>query len=199
MRDRLPGISVDLEKFRAGEIFPAELPLWLEIGFGGGEHILARARENPDVGLIGCEPFLNGIATLVLTLEADRLQNVRIWPDDALVLLDAAPPNAFDRIYLLYPDPWPKRRHNKRRFVNDATVAVLAKVLKSGGQVRFATDIDDYAGWTLSRFLASPDFKWNVAEADDWRQPWSGWQSTRYERKARKARRASAYLTFQRC
>ena len=118
--------------------------------------------------------------------------------DDATALLEAAPEAAFSRIYLLYPDPWPKRRQHKRRFVTERTVAALARALKPGGELRFATDIDDYAGWTLRRFLASPSFAWEARTADDWRIPWSGWGPTRYEAKARAAGRGSAYLTFRR-
>lgn len=171
---------------------------WLEIGFGAGEHLVARALENPDVGIIGCEPFVNGVAKLVLAIAEHDLDNVRVRSDDATALIEAAPPGAFSRIYLLYPDPWPKRRQNKRRFVNEETLALLARVLESGGEFRFATDIDDYAGWTLKRLLASPDFIWQASNANDWRQPWAGWSPTRYEEKARAAGRASVYLTFRR-
>ena len=192
------------------EVTPAELAsgvqlfaiptreLWLEIGFGGGEHLIARARENPDVGFIGCEPFVNGVAKLLAAIEEGGLANIRIRSDDATTLIEAAPTASFSRIYLLYPDPWPKRRQNKRRFVSSEIIAAFARVLKPGGELRFATDIDDYAGWTLRRFLASPDFVWDARVADDWRRPWDRWESTRYEVKARAAGRSSAYLTFRR-
>ena len=172
--------------------------LWLEIGFGGGEHLLARAAENPEVGFVGCEPFVNGVAKLLAGVEARGLDNVRVLADDATALIEAAPDAAFSRIYLLYPDPWPKRRQQKRRFVSERNVAALARVLSPGGELRFATDIDDYAGWTLRRFLASPGFVWSANAADDWRRPWAGWTPTRYEAKARAAGRGSAYLTFRR-
>jgi tRNA (guanine-N7-)-methyltransferase len=198
MRAVLPRLEVDLEALRAGRLFAQERELWLEIGFGGAEHLLARAAEHPEVGFIGCEPFVNGVAKLLAGLEARGLDNVRVRMDDATALIAAAPNAAFSRIYLLYPDPWPKRRHNKRRFVSERTVAALARVLKPGGELRFATDIDDYAGWTLRRFLASPEFVWQARTADDWRRPWEGWAPTRYETKARAAGRGSAYLTFRR-
>ena len=118
--------------------------------------------------------------------------------DDATALFEAAPDGCFSRIYLLYPDPWPKRRQHKRRFVSDANILALARVLKPGGELRFATDIDDYAGWTLRRFLPSPLFEWQARVADDWRKPWDGWAPTRYEQKARREGRSSAYLTFRR-
>jgi tRNA (guanine-N7-)-methyltransferase len=198
MRALLPRLEVDLEALRAGRLFTPTRELWLEIGFGGGEHLLARAAENPDIGLIGCEPFVNGVAKLLAGIAAQDLQNIRVFADDATALLAAAPEAAFSRVYLLYPDPWPKRRQHKRRFISEPNVAALARVLKPGGEVRFATDIDDYAGWTLRRFLASPEFSWQARAADAWRTPWEGWAPTRYEAKARAAGRVSAYLTFTR-
>ncbi len=198
--DLLPKLDVDLGALKSGApLFarPAR-ELWIEIGFGGGEHLIARARENPDIGFIGCEPFINGVAKLLAAIESEGLSNIRIRADDATSLIEAAPEASVSRVYLLYPDPWPKRRQNKRRFVSPANISALARALKSGGELRFATDIDDYAGWTLRRFLDSPDFVWDARAADDWRRPWAGWTPTRYEEKARAAGRASAYLTFRR-
>ena len=198
--DLLPRLEVSPVRLSGGApLF--DLPvreLWLEIGFGGGEHLAARARENPDVGFIGCEPFVNGVAKLLASIDEHKLENVRVRAGDALELIEAAPAASFSRIFLLYPDPWPKRRQNKRRLVSEAMIAGLARVARPGAELRFATDIDDYAGWTLRRFLASPDFVWNARRADDWRKPWRGWSATRYEAKARGAGRASAYLTFVR-
>jgi tRNA (guanine-N7-)-methyltransferase len=198
MGSLLPRVEADLEALRQGRLFSPGRELWLEIGFGGGEHLLAQAAENPGIGFIGCEPFVNGVAKLLAGVEAGRLENIRVRMDDATALVEIAPEAAFSRIYLLYPDPWPKRRQQKRRFVSDRSVAALARVLKPGGELRFATDIDDYAGWTLRRFLASPLFAWKAETADDWRAPWEGWAPTRYELKARAAGRGSAYLTFRR-
>ena len=172
--------------------------VWLEIGFGGGEHLLKRAAERPDVDFVGCEPFVNGVAKLLAGVEAQGLENIRVRADDVTALLKATPEATFSCVYLLYPDPWPKRRQHKRRFVRPANIALLARALKPGGQLRFATDIDDYAGWTLARMLASPAFAWEAGVADDWRLPWAGWEATRYEAKARREGRASAYLTFTR-
>jgi len=185
MRDLLPRLKLDVEALRQGRLFADARELWLEIGFGGGEHLLARALERPDVG------FIAGV-------EAQGLQNIRVAMGDATALFETVPDAALSRIYLLYPDPWPKRRQHKRRFVSERSVATLARVLRTGGEVRFATDIDDYAGWTLRRFLASPGFVWTARTADDWRAPWAGWTPTRYEAKARAAGRGSAYLTFRR-
>jgi len=198
MRDLAPRLEVDLAALRSGTLFEPGRELWLEIGFGGGEHLLARAAENPDVGFVGCEPFVNGVAKLLAGIEALGLTNLRVRADDATGLIEAAPDATFSRIYLLYPDPWPKRRQLKRRFVSERNIAALARVLKPGGELRFATDIDDYAGWTLRRFAASPLFAWEARTADDWRLPWAGWAPTRYEAKARAAGRSSAYLTFRR-
>jgi tRNA (guanine-N7-)-methyltransferase len=190
----LPRLEVDLKAFAAGApLFSTpKRELWLEIGFGGGEHLAARAHENPDVGFVGCEPFVNGVAKLLAAIGEGDLDNVRVRSDDATALIAAAPAGSFSRIYLLYPDPWPKRRQRKRRFVNPETIAALARALAPGGELRFATDIDDYAGWTLRRFLASAAFAWQASLADDWRKPWEGWASTRYETKARAAGRGSA-------
>jgi tRNA (guanine-N7-)-methyltransferase len=198
MRDLKPRLEADLAALRSGTLFAPGRELWLEIGFGGGEHLLARAAENPDVGFVGCEPFVNGVAKLLAGVEAQGLDNIRVRADDATALIEAAPDAAFSRLYLLYPDPWPKRRQQKRRIVSERNIAAFARVLKPGGELRFATDIDDYAGWTLRRFLSHPAFAWEATTADDWRRPWAGWAPTRYEAKARAAGRPSAYLTFRR-
>jgi tRNA (guanine-N7-)-methyltransferase len=170
----------------------------LEIGFGGGEHLLARAAEAPDVGFIGAEPFINGVAKLVRAIEGHGLRNLRLHDDEVTPLLQALPAASLDRVYLLYPDPWPKRRQRKRRLVSDERLAALARVLKPGAEFRFASDIDDYVGWTLARVLRSPDFHWPAMGAVQWRQPWPGWPGTRYEAKALAAGRTPSYLTFLR-
>jgi tRNA (guanine-N7-)-methyltransferase len=131
-------------------------------------------------------------------LEAKKLDNVRLYCGDAGKVIDALPAAALARVYLLYPDPWPKRRQRKRRFLSDAMLTALARVMRAGGELRFATDIDDNLGWTLARVLRSPDFIWKAETAADWREPWPGWTPTRYEAKARAAGRTPAYLTFVR-
>jgi len=200
VEDLLPRLEIDPAGLKRGEpaFGPGFRELRLEIGFGGGEHLAARAREAPDVAFIGCEPFINGVAKLLAVVDAEKLANIRIRAGDARELVGALPPGCLSRIYILYPDPWPKRRQNKRRLIGPQTLAELARVLAPGGEVRFATDIDDYAGWTLQRFLASPDFEWLAGEADDWRRPWQDWEPTRYEVKARSEGRPSCYLTFRR-
>jgi tRNA (guanine-N7-)-methyltransferase len=198
--NRLPPLAVDVARLAAGALLFDFAPreLWLEIGFGGGEHLVAQALAHPDIGIIGCEPFVNGVATALAGVERHGLANVRMQTDDARLLIAATPDAALSRIFILYPDPWPKRRHNKRRVISRETVAELARVAKPGATVRFATDIDDYAGWTLARFLASPYFRWLAESAKDWRRPWDDWSPTRYETKARNAGRTPVYLTFQR-
>ena len=195
----LPRIEIALEALGRPGLFPFEpREMWLEIGFGAGEHLIDRAKANPDVGFVGCEPFLNGVAAALSGIEREKLSNVRLRRGDAQALIEAAPEAFFARIFILYPDPWPKRRHHKRRVVSDAMIEALARVMRPCGELRFATDIDDYAGWTLRHFLASPHFRWTASRADDWRTPWPEWRPTRYEAKAHRAGRRSAYLTFVR-
>lgn len=170
----------------------------LEIGFGGGEHLLARMRERPDIGFIGVEPFVNGMAKFLATVERENLGNIRLWDGDAALLLPRLPEASLAGVDLLYPDPWPKRRQRKRRFVSDATLEAIARVLVPGGLFRFASDIDDYVGWTLARLLRSDKLAWIDERAEDWRQPYPGWVRTRYEAKAVLASRGTSYLTSSR-
>ena len=142
--------------------------------------------------------FVNGMAKMLSVIDRDGLKNIRLYDSDALDLLKKLPDASIGRLYLLYPDPWPKRRQNKRRFVSDETLKLIARVLRPGGQFRFASDIDHYVGWTLNHVMRSNEFRWLAKQPDDWRKPWSGWQSTRYELKAIKEGRKSAYLTFER-
>lgn len=170
----------------------------LEIGFGGGEHLLARMRERPDVGFIGVEPFINGMAKFLAVVEKEGLQNMRLWDDDAALLLPRLPAASLAGVDLLYPDPWPKRRQRKRRFLSDRTLALIARVLAPGGTFRFASDIDDYVGWTLARLLRSDALDWVDETAEDWRTPYPGWVRTRYEAKAFREGRTPSYLTARR-
>lgn len=170
----------------------------LEIGFGGGEHLTAEAEAHPEVGFIGCEPFVNGMARALSLIAGKELTNVRLHFGDAADLLAWLPDASLAGVDLLYPDPWPKRRHWKRRFIQGASVAALARVLAPGGVFRFATDWPDYAAWTLERLLRSPRFAWTAERADDWRLPWPGYTRTRYEEKALQAGRRPCYLVFVR-
>ena len=170
----------------------------LEIGYGGGEHIARKALENPNIAYIGCEVFSGGIGKLLDKIDKSDIKNIRLYSDDAIKLLAALAPNSIDEIYLLYPDPWPKTRHNKRRFVSLATLDAMAEVLKPDGLFHFATDIEDYANWTLAFILRHDKFHWNVQTPNSWHQPYVGWQATRYEKKARKqGRNISYYFSFE--
>lgn len=170
-------------------------PLWLEIGFGGGEHLVHQAGLNPDVGIIGCEPFMNGVAMLLGKIREAGTDNIRVYPGDARHMFDVLPENSVDRAFLLYPDPWPKKRHHRRRFVTDEHIAPLATVLKPGAVFRVATDIEDYVRQTL-QVVPRHGFEWQANSPQDWRQPWSDWISTRYEQKALREGRTPHYLTF---
>jgi tRNA (guanine-N7-)-methyltransferase len=171
---------------------------WLEIGFGGGEHLAAQARARRDVNFVGCEPFVNGMAKLLAAIDQEGLDNIRVWDDDVTRLLPSLPDACFDRVMILYPDPWPKRRQRKRRLVSDDMLAMLARIMKPGAELRFASDIDDYVGWVLARVLRSARFRWTATRAEDWRRPYEGWPGTRYEAKAIREGRAPSYLTFVR-
>ena len=172
--------------------------LRLEIGFGGGEHLIAQAEANPRCAFIGCEPFINGMAKALAAIEAKGLVNVRLYQGDASFLLDWLPESSLDRIDLLYPDPWPKRRHWKRRFIQEESIVKLARVLKRSGEFRFASDWPDYVGWTLQRLTRAPTFAWTAERADDWRKPWPDFVRTRYEQKALREGRVPCYLAFRR-
>lgn len=156
---------------------------WLEIGFGGGEHMASQAARAPQVLIVGCEPFLNGVASAVRHVAEQELKNVRIHDGDARELVARLPEASLDRVFILFPDPWPKARHHKRRIVQPEMIADLARVLKPGGRLRFATDVAGYADWALERLLASPHFRWQAERADDWRVPPADHITTRYEEK----------------
>lgn len=197
----LPHLSFDASKPLSdpgGLFLDRPSALWLEIGFGGGEHLAAEAAANRSTGYIGCEAYLNGIAKALSLLEAASLRNVRLYNGDARALIEILPRASLDGVYLLYPDPWPKRRHRRRRLLSDEMLARIARVMRPGSELRFATDVDDNAGWTLANVLRSPDFVWVAADPRDWQRPWTGWSGTRYEEKAHRAARPPVYLTFLR-
>jgi tRNA (guanine-N7-)-methyltransferase len=198
----LPRLALDLSQpppDNLAGLFPVPVnDIRLEIGFGGAEHLIAQAQANPRTGFIGCEPFVNGMAKALVAIDEHKLGNIRLHHGDAVELIAWLPANSIARVDLLYPDPWPKRRHWKRRFVSDENVAALARILKPGGEFRFATDWANYAEWTLLRLTRSRDFIWTAERADDWRAPWPGFGGTRYEGKAVREGRAPAYLIFRR-
>ncbi len=159
---------------------------------------MAEARAFPQTGFIGCEPYVNGMAKILAQIEAHNIGNIRLFAGDAAELLAWAPPQSMRRIDLIHPDPWPKRRHWKRRFVQDSTVAAMARILKADGEFRFVSDIDDYCAWTLSHLLRSPDFFWTAERASDWQAPWPDYTMTRYGAKAEREGRKATYLRFRR-
>jgi tRNA (guanine-N7-)-methyltransferase len=201
METALPGLSLDVS---ASILDPETIftegvsDLWLEIGFGGGEHLAAEAARHRDRAYIGCEPFLNGVAKALGLIEDAALTNVRLYEGDAGDVIGALPPRSLAGAYLLFPDPWPKRRHRKRRFLSDETLEQLARVMRPSAELRFATDIDDNAGWTLARVLRSGEFVWLAESAAEWRCPWPDWGGTRYEAKALAEGRRPAFFTFRR-
>jgi tRNA (guanine-N7-)-methyltransferase len=200
----LPRLALDLATpapapTDLASLFPQPVEaLRLEIGFGGGEHMIAEAERAPRTGFIGVEPFINGMAKALASIAARKLTNIRLHFGDAIFLLDWLPAGALARVDLIYPDPWPKRRHWKRRFVQPATLAALARVLRPGGEFRFVSDWPDYAAWTLAYVTRSPEFEWTAERADDWRLPWDGFTRTRYEAKALREGRVPCYLVFRR-
>jgi tRNA (guanine-N7-)-methyltransferase len=198
----LPQLALDLSRpapAPLSALFPVPVTnIALEIGFGGGEALIAQARERPDTGYVGVEPFLNGMAKALAAIESNNLRNIRLHFDDAADLIAWLPEMSLARIDLIHPDPWPKRRHWKRRFVQDEMVAQLGRILRPGSDFRFVTDIADYAAWTLQRFVRSSVFEWTAQRADDWRKPWPGFTGTRYHAKATRADRPSCFLVFRR-
>ncbi len=171
--------------------------VWLEIGFGGGEHLVHMAATNPSIGLIGCEPYINGVAMLLGKLRDANVTNVAIHPGDARDLFDVLPPESISKAFLNYPDPWPKKRHHRRRFVTPEHLEPLHRVMKPGAELRVATDIKDYVRQTLEE-VPQAGFVWLAEQASDWRDPWVDWLSTRYEQKALREGRTPHYLTFRR-
>jgi tRNA (guanine-N7-)-methyltransferase len=198
----LPAFQVDLDTpppASLASLFPMPVEsLRLEIGFGGGEHLIHRAIENPTTGFIGVEPFVNSMQKLLAHVEDAGVSNIRVYDDDATQLLDWLPDACLDQIDLLYPDPWPKTRHWKRRFVSSVNLDRFHRVLKPGGKFCFASDIDTYVNWTLQHCHAHGGFQWTASNAADWLTPYAGWPGTRYEAKAKREGRSSAYLTFKR-
>lgn len=172
-------------------------PLWLEVGFGGGEHMVHQAVLHPEVEIIGCEPFINVVAMLLGKIRDAAVQNIAVHPGDVRDLFDVLPDDCIDRAFLLYPDPWPKKRHHRRRFVTPEHLEPLARVMAPGAIFRVATDIPDYVRQTLEE-VPRAGFDWLAESPSDWRRPWSDWIETRYENKALREGRVPHYLTFRR-
>jgi tRNA (guanine-N7-)-methyltransferase len=198
----LPRLAINLSAPAPSDLralFPVPVSdVALEIGFGGGESMISQAHAEPRTGFLGVEPFVNGMAKALAAIDEGGLENIRLHFEDAVTLIAWLPEASLARIDLIHPDPWPKRRHWKRRFVQDEMIDQLARILKPGGEFRFVTDIADYAAWTLLRFLRSDQFAWTARRAEDWRQAWPGFTPTRYHAKAAREQRASCFLIFRR-
>lgn len=198
METLLPRIEVKVVE--GATLYPHDLfakapcALWLEIGFGGGEHLAAQAAANPDVGVIGCEPFVNGVASLLGHISEQQLKNVRLYPGDARVLLDSMPESCLDRCFVLFADPWPKKRHHERRFIGPDNLPRLARVLKPGAELCLATDVMPLAEWMREHTNAHPAFACVYDSFD----PPAHWVQTRYEQKGRAAGREPVYMIFRR-
>jgi tRNA (guanine-N7-)-methyltransferase len=197
METLLPSLRVPAEAFDPRALKADTAEVWLEIGFGGGEHLAAQAVRAPDVLLIGAEPFQNGVASALRHIAEHGLANVRLHDGDARDLLARLPDGCLDRVFILFPDPWPKARHHKRRLIQADVAAELARVLKAGGRLRFASDWADYVDWSLERLGATPGLAWTAERADDWREPPVDHVTTRYEQK-RLGDCAPAFLEFTR-
>lgn len=204
LETRLPELRVELPQAEGGQLDPATLfdapkrAYWLEIGFGGGEHLAAQAAANPDVGFIGSEPFMNGVASLIRHCEDHDLSNVRIYPDDVRDLLPLLPDGSLERIAVLFADPWPKKRHHSRRIIQHETIAEFHRLIAPGGELRLATDDMGYLRWMLARATAHRGFRWLAEGPDDWRIRPDDWPETRYEGKARAQGRKPAFMRFLR-
>ena len=177
---------------------PRKRAVWLEIGFGGGEHLAHQAAGHPDIGFLGCEVFEAGIASALSHIEERRLENVRLHPEDARVLLAALKPQSLERVFLLFPDPWPKRRTAKRRFVNRGNLDRLAELITPGGELRIASDDPTYIEWTLQHVPVHPEFQWLAQSPADWQERYADAIETRYEKKAREAGRVPHFFRFLR-
>ncbi|WP_019994961.1 tRNA (guanine(46)-N(7))-methyltransferase TrmB [Aureimonas ureilytica] len=202
LAERMPTLGLDLSSPAPADLtalFEAEVSaVRLEIGFGGGEHLHWESGRHPGTGFIGVEPFRNSMAKMLVALEAEPRANLRLFDDDATLLLDWLPDASLSGIDLFYPDPWPKKKHWKRRFVNERTLRRFARVLKPGAPFRFASDIETYVDWTLQHLRDHEAFEWLAQSPSDWHTPYEGWPGTRYEAKAHREGRKGAYLTFRR-
>jgi len=191
LEDDLPRYAAILpENCHSGSVDPAAFfpeknysAYWLEIGFGNGEHLAEQAQRNPEIGMIGCEPFINGVSKLLTEITAQSLENIRIWPEDARILMDALRPACLDKVFLLHPDPWPKKRHRGRRFIQTETLDVLARLMRKGAELRLATDDTALADWMLEKTWRHPEFDFQAECADDWRLRPEDWPETRYGQK----------------
>ncbi len=196
--DVRPDLSVPPPETAAALFAVPVSEVWLEIGFGGGEHLVWQAQQRSDVGIIGCEPFEEGVVKVLALIEKEGIRNIQVHPDDVRPLLRWLPERSLDRAFVLFPDPWPKTRHRKRRLVATPLLDQLARALKPGAELRLATDIGDYARTMLVALMRHPSFRWTAAGPAEWRTRPADWPSTRYETKALREGRRCTYLRFAR-
>lgn len=200
----LPSLSLDATgltqdgTLNPATLFSKKLPRFvMEIGFGNGEHLANMMRARPDAGYIGAEPFINGMTAFLKEIQDTPQDNIRVWMDDALLVVRSLAPASLDALYILNPDPWPKKRHNKRRIVRLETLAEYHRVLKPGGDLIMATDVDDLAEWMLTQTIQHGGFDWQAECAADWKNKPTDWFSTRYENKGKEAGRSQSYILFK--
>lgn len=201
MQTLLPRISVDIpahKKIDLSSIYPDTEKIWLEVGFGGGEHLAWQAAQKPAIGMIGAEPFNNGVAKLLSQIDDESLDNIRLLHGDARTLMEALPDCSLDRLFVLHPDPWPKKRHFKRRMISPWFFTEAGRLLKSGSDLRVASDIPDYIRWTLMHARNAREFDWTATSPKDWLERPDDWPQTRYEAKALREHRQPTYLIFRR-
>lgn len=198
MRTLLPRVGLTIPPSGWLEPRASGRAVWLEIGFGAGEHLAAQAERHREISLVGCEVFENGIARLLAQMEHRHLDNIRVFTDDARLLIEALPPASTDRVFILFPDPWPKRRHAKRRIVSPETLDALAVIMTDGAELRLATDDRNQLCWMLECVTDHPAFEWLARRPVDWRERPQDWPPTRYEEKARAAGRDPIFLRSRR-
>lgn len=202
METLLPKLLINVQEESGISVMPERLftdayaPLWFEIGFGAGEHLLGQARQHPDVNFIGCEPYTNGMASLLASVDQEKLANIRLFDGDARRLLERLPDASIERLFVLFPDPWPKARHHKRRIISQGTLALFHQKLKAGGLLRLATDHEDYGVWMLEQLFAFGRFRWTAASCADWKSPPADWVRTRYQAKAEAEGRSAMFLNW---
>ena len=201
MENLLPKVALSVPDEGALDplaVFANCLSCWLEVGFGGGEHLAWQARANPETGMIGAEPFINGVAKLLVEIDDHALSNVRVHHGDARPLIEALPDASLERIFVLHPDPWPKTRHHKRRIISPWFLKQAVRLLKPKCQLRIASDIPDYVTWTLMHARQEPNLRWTARRMTDWTERPDDWPRTRYEAKAIREGRVATYLVFER-
>lgn len=193
----LPRLLIDIDKLQvASGKWQESQPTWLEIGFGAGEHLAEQAKQNLHVQFIGCEPYINGIASLLSDIDKHQIANIRLYDNDARFLLEKLPDHSLEKIFLLFPDPWPKARHHKKRIVSPNTLALFHRKMKQGGLLRLVTDHTDYGVWMLENLLAFGQFEWQAASKAGWSVPPADWVRTRYQAKAEAEGRGAVYLDW---